>query len=50
VEIRASMGTSLYPTDGTSLDELLKSSDRKMYAEKQRGKIHSVDFGHSTKS
>ncbi len=42
VEIRASIGAATYPGDGESLDELLKTSDRQMYAEKQRGKIHLV--------
>ena len=37
VEISASMGVALYPEDGTRLEELLRRSDRAMYAAKLSG-------------
>jgi diguanylate cyclase (GGDEF)-like protein len=36
VSITASLGVSVYPIDGTSPDELLKSADAAMYGHKQR--------------
>jgi diguanylate cyclase (GGDEF)-like protein len=36
VSIAASLGVSVYPADGTSSDELLRSADTAMYREKQR--------------
>lgn len=35
----ASMGVSVFPRDGESVDELLASADRAMYAVKQQGKL-----------
>jgi diguanylate cyclase (GGDEF)-like protein len=36
VSIAASVGVSVYPTDGTSPDELVRSADAAMYRDKQR--------------
>jgi diguanylate cyclase (GGDEF)-like protein len=36
VSIAASVGVSVYPGDGTSADELMKSADAAMYRDKQR--------------
>lgn len=36
VELHASIGSSIYPEDGETLEELLRHSDRKMYEQKQR--------------
>lgn len=38
IEVVASIGSALYPRDGTTLDELLISSDREMYREKGRNR------------
>lgn len=38
IEVVASIGSALYPRDGTTLDELLISSDRRMYQEKGRNR------------
>ena len=37
-EISASIGISIYPTDGTDIESLTKSADRAMYRAKQAGK------------
>ncbi len=39
VEIRASLGSALFPDEGEDLDQLLKTADHKMYEQKQRGKV-----------
>ncbi|SEC23934.1 EAL domain-containing protein [Paenibacillus sp. GP183] len=36
--ITASVGISLYPTDGETLDELIKHADKAMYGAKKRGR------------
>lgn len=36
VNLRASIGTSIFPDDGETLEALLRHSDRKMYEQKQR--------------
>jgi len=43
LELRASLGAALYPQDGRNLDSLMKSSDLKMYQDKQRGKVYRLD-------
>ena len=36
LNIRASMGISVFPDDGTSVDDLLKNADREMYSVKRK--------------
>ncbi len=43
LELQASLGAALFPQDGRNLDSLMKSSDRKMYQDKQRAKIYRLD-------
>ena len=38
IQISASIGISVYPDDGTSLDELIKDADKAMYKAKNQGK------------
>ncbi|MCU7845703.1 MAG: sensor domain-containing diguanylate cyclase [Candidatus Thiodiazotropha sp. (ex Monitilora ramsayi)] len=40
--LRASVGSSQFPSDGETLDELLKTSDRKMYEAKHQAKIYQI--------
>jgi diguanylate cyclase (GGDEF)-like protein len=42
--ITASVGISLYPTDGETLDELIKHADKAMYGAKKRGRNNSQFF------
>jgi diguanylate cyclase (GGDEF)-like protein len=37
-QVSASIGISIYPTDGTDIESLTKSADRAMYRAKQVGK------------
>lgn len=43
VALQASIGVTFFPVDGLNLDELLKSADRQMYAEKSRSRLQLVD-------
>ncbi len=45
VSITASLGVSVYPIDGTSPDELLKSADAAMYRQKQREVSPNATYG-----
>lgn len=47
IRITASIGISLFPLDGTTVDELLKNADAAMYQAKQTGK-NAFQFFHST--
>lgn len=38
VDVRATIGVAIYPTDATDMDELLTCADRAMYAGKSRGR------------
>jgi len=38
VTIHYSLGVSVYPTDGTSIDTLLQKADQAMYLEKEKNK------------
>ncbi|MBL8710135.1 MAG: diguanylate cyclase [Rhodospirillaceae bacterium] len=38
VDVRATIGVAIYPTDATDMDELLTCADRAMYAGKNRGR------------
>lgn len=44
LELRASVGSALYPDDGDDMDKLLKAADQKMYQHKQHGKVYRMDF------
>jgi diguanylate cyclase (GGDEF)-like protein len=39
LEIRASIGTAVYPDDGTTADALLGRADQRMYAEKHSDRV-----------
>lgn len=43
ITLSASIGLAMYPEDGRTLDELLKSADHKMYAAKRQGKVLSME-------
>lgn len=43
VTLSASIGLAMYPEDGRTLDELLKTADHKMYAAKRQGKVLSME-------
>jgi diguanylate cyclase (GGDEF)-like protein len=45
VLVTASAGVSVYPTDGTSAEELLRSADAAMYREKDRGRWPAERLG-----
>lgn len=45
--VSCSIGISLYPTDGTGVDELLKNADTAMYKAKEVGKNRFVFFNSS---
>ena len=44
LELRASMGAALFPNDGDDLDLLLKAADRKMYENKQHGRVYPLEL------
>ena len=44
IQITASIGMAVYPTDGTELGDLLKQSDAGMYCNKVRGPAPATDF------
>jgi diguanylate cyclase len=41
VQLRISIGTAVFPDDGTTMDELLSVADRRMYEEKEDRVLHS---------
>ncbi|ODB89214.1 hypothetical protein A3193_10620 [Candidatus Thiodiazotropha endoloripes] len=43
IQLKASSGVAYYPEDGDSMDSLLMVSDRKMYKNKNKGKIVDID-------
>ena len=43
VELKASLGSALFPLEGEDLDQLLKAADQEMYAQKQRGKVYHLN-------
>lgn len=44
LELQASIGSALFPDDGADMDQLMKAADRKMYHNKQHGKVYRMDF------
>jgi len=44
IHVSASIGVSLYPQDGKTLDELYEAADRAMYQAKRNGKGNVVFF------
>ena len=43
LQIRASIGLSIYPEDGDTIDALLAAGDREMYKQKKTAKIHRLN-------
>ncbi|NVK38032.1 MAG: sensor domain-containing diguanylate cyclase [Gammaproteobacteria bacterium] len=43
ITLSASIGLAMYPEDGRTLEELLKTADHKMYAAKRQGKVLSME-------
>ncbi|MFY0641974.1 MAG: sensor domain-containing diguanylate cyclase [Bermanella sp.] len=43
VKISASIGFSIYPKDGNTLEKLLHAADHKMYVAKRQGKVLSIE-------
>lgn len=42
LDLHASIGSSRYPADGETLDQLLKAADQKMYEVKQQSKVYRL--------
>ncbi len=44
IDVRASIGNASYPTDATSVDDLMRVADGRMYAQKAKSKQNPQDY------